>query len=186
MASSPHPANDIEGEFETVDVMLASNAPTRGVDAFALSLIKVERQLRKLFTHLVYQFPAFGPGEVAVLRATLGSNRRVYFDGFLSGFDALYPRSASDLIGPDYARLKGRVDESVDHRNKIFHGQLSAHMLTRDELVRLADDIRSWCVALAKGATAEIGYDGFGRNSFQKGVRSKTVAKIPSPVRWCP
>lgn len=41
-------------EFSTVDLLLGSGAETRAVDAFALALIKAERQARKLVTHLVY------------------------------------------------------------------------------------------------------------------------------------
>jgi hypothetical protein len=49
-----------EAEFATVDLIIRSNAETRGVDAFALALLKAERQIRRLFIHLVYQFPCFG------------------------------------------------------------------------------------------------------------------------------
>ena len=48
-------------EFRTVDLIVASSAETRGVDAFALSVIEAERQIRRLVTHLVYQFPSFAP-----------------------------------------------------------------------------------------------------------------------------
>ena len=115
-----------EEEFATVSLILGSQAETRGVDAFALSLIKAERQVRKLVTHLVYQFPAFGPGDVTALREALGASRRVYFSGLLTGFDALYTRPVQALWGAEYARLKPRLDEANDHRNKIFHGQLTA------------------------------------------------------------
>ena len=155
-------------EFATVELVLGPQAETRGVDAFALSVIKAERQVRKLFTHLVYQFPAFGPGDVAALRGALGASRRVYFEGFLAGFDALYPRSIQALIGPDYPRLKRRLDEAIDHRNKIFHGQLTARALSRQVLFDLTTDIRTWCTILGDMANTEVGYDGFGRNSFQK------------------
>ena len=158
----------IAEEFATVSLILNSQAETRGVDAFALSLIKAERQVRKLVTHLVYQFPVFAPSDVAALRNALGASRRVYFEGFLSGFDALYPRSVQDLVGSEHARLKARVDEAIDHRNKIFHGQLTARSLTRQDLVDLTTDIKVWCTSLGTSAGAEIGYDGFGRNSFQK------------------
>lgn len=159
-------------EFTTVDLLLGSQAETRGVDAFALSVIKAERQVRKLFTHLVYQFPSFAPGDVAALRGALGSSRRVYFDGFLAGFDALYARSIQTLVGPEYVRLKGRLDEAIDHRNKIFHGQLTARALTRRDLVDLVTDIKTWCTSLGTSAKAELGYDGFERNSFQKSATS--------------
>jgi hypothetical protein len=138
------------------------------VDAFALSLIKAERQIRKLVTHLIYQFPCFGPGDIPSLRKTLVDNRRVYFEGFEKGFSVLYPRGISDLVGSEYQRLRGRIDEAIDYRNKIFHGQLTSKNLTRDDLLAYVDDIRTWCKTLAESALAEVGYDGFGRNSFQK------------------
>jgi len=158
----------VEDEFQTVDRILASEAPTRCVDAFALSLIKAERQVRKLFTHLVYQFPIFGGADVPALRSVLIANRQVYFRGFLRGFDALYSRSIESLVGADYARLKARVDEAIDHRNKIFHGQLTARSLSAMDLTSLLDDTRVWCTTLAGNSAADLGYDGFGRNSFRK------------------
>jgi hypothetical protein len=158
----------VEREFETVDRILASQAPTRGVDAFALSLIKAERQVRKLFTHLVYQCPAFGVADVTALRGSLVATRQVYFGGFLRGFDALYSRPINSLVGPDYPRLKATLDEAIDHRNKIFHGQLTSQSLSGTELVSLASDIRVWCTSLGNSSSDEVGYDGFGRNSFQK------------------
>jgi hypothetical protein len=156
-------------EFETVSLLLRSRAKTRGVDAFALSLIKTERQIRRLFTHLVFQFPEFGAGDGVRLMQVLAGKRRVYFDGFIAGIDALYPRSLASIIGAaDYARLKVRVEEATQHRNKIFHGQLTGHSLTRPELLSLVEDIREWCERLGEGAMAEFRYDGFGRNAFRK------------------
>jgi hypothetical protein len=163
----------INREFETVDIILASKAQTRGVDAFALSVIKAERQVRKIFTHLVYQFPAFGKADIPALRDALGASKRVYFEGFIAGIEALYSRPIAALVGPDYARLKARLDQSIDYRNKIFHGQLTSQSLTSTDLVSLSGDIRLWCTRLGDNASAEIGYDGFGRNSFRKSAVSK-------------
>jgi hypothetical protein len=72
------------------------------------------------------------------------------------------------LVGQDYGRLRPRLDEAIDHRNKIFHGQLTSKSLTREDLFEYISDIRSWCKALADAALAEIGYDGFARDSFRK------------------
>jgi len=138
------------------------------VDAFALSVIKAERQIRKLVTHLIYQFPCFELGDILSLRQTLVNNRGVYFEGFEKGFNALYPRSISDLVGGEYQRLRGRMREAVDHRNKIFHGQLTSKNLTRDDLLAYVRDIRTWCESLAGSALVEFGYDGFDWNSFRK------------------
>jgi hypothetical protein len=158
----------VDREFETVDLILRSNAETRSVDAFCLAIIKAERQVRKLFTHLVYQCPAFGPSETTALRNTLASNRRVYFEGFLAGIDAFFPRSVESLVGPEFHRLEDRLKEAIDHRNKILHGQLTSKALSRDDLVGFVHDIREWCSRLASGAFSEVGYDGLGRNSFRK------------------
>lgn len=160
-------------EFETVDLILASHAETRGVDAFALSLIKCERQLRRLVTHVVFQYPCFDCADVLALRSSLSDNRRVYFDGFIRGFDAIYPRSIQDLVGQGYDRLRTRLDEAIDNRNKIFHGQLTSKELTREELFEYVSHIRYWCKALADAAFTEIGYDGFARDSFRKSERVK-------------
>ncbi len=158
----------VDDEFKTVDAVVATKAETHGVDAFALSLIKSERQARKLLTHLVYQFPAFTRGDAAALRAALEANRRVYFDGVLSGFDALYPKTIEMLVGVDFPRLRKRLNDAADQRNKIFHGQLTSLSLSRPDLLSFVTDIRNWCRHLAVGSLAEFDYDGFGRNSFRK------------------
>jgi hypothetical protein len=155
-------------EFATVDLLIRSTAETCGVDAFVLSLIKAERQLRKLFTHLVYQFPCFETGDIFALRDTLARNSKVYFDGFLKGFDAIYPKTVEELIGEYYQGLIGRIKEAIEDRNKIFHGQLTRKYLSRDDLLSYVNDIREWCDKLANSALSEFGYDGFTRNSFQK------------------
>ena len=64
-------------EFQTVDLIVGSSGETRGVDAFALSLIKAERQIRRLFTHLIYQLPCFDTADIPSLRKTLWEKRRV-------------------------------------------------------------------------------------------------------------
>lgn len=167
-----------ESEFATVDLIVRSDADTRGVDAFALTLMKAERQSRRLFTHLVYQFPCFGTADICALRAALWSNRRVYFDGFERGFDALAPRAMKELVGERYEALRSRIDEAIDHRNKLFHGQLTSHWLSREDLLGYVADIRSWCSALAIGCRAEIGYDGFERDSFRKSSIDNLSARL--------
>jgi hypothetical protein len=155
-------------EFVTVDLIIDSTAETRGVDAFALSLIKAERQLRKLFTHLVYQCPPFLNGDIADLREALTDNKDVYFNGFIRGFDALYRRSLRDLIGAEYDHLRARFDEATKIRDKIFHGQLTPRYLSTEDLLGYVDDIRRWCKTLSEAALVEFAYDGFAHDSFRK------------------
>jgi len=173
---------NVDDEFATIDTLLASEAETRGVDAFALALIKAERQMRKLFTYLVFQSPAFSAGDVKALRDTL-ADRVVYFRDFISAWDKLYARSLKEIIGPDYDRLRTVLDEAIDYRNKIFHGQLTTKHLSRRDLITYAAQIRCWCRTLAAGSQLEIGYDGFGRNSFRKSaslLTDRLVAKMTS------
>ena len=155
-------------EFRTVDLVINSSTETRGVDAFALSLIKTERQMRKLVTHIDYQFPCFSPSDVPNLRAALERNRRVYLDGFERGFNALYIRMIKDLVGTDYDTLHARVVDAISCRNKVFHGQLTSLNLTQKELLDFVSDIRTWCEVLAVNANSKFQHDGFVRNSFQK------------------
>lgn len=160
-------------EFATVDAVIGCSAETSGVDAFALSVIKAERQIRKLFTHLVFQSPAFGPADAPTLRKALFDSKGVYFEGFIAGWDALYPRPMSDLVGQKYQSLLTRLNEATRYRNKIFHGQLTSTNLGKADLLEYVADIRSWCSQLAASAQAEVGYDGFGRNSFRKSTFAK-------------
>ncbi len=173
---------NIDDEFATIDAVLASDAETRGVDAFALALIKAERQMRKLCTYLVFQSGAFGSGDVEALRSAL-ANRRVYFLDFVLAWDKLYARPLKEIVGPDHDRLHAVLEEAIACRNKIFHGQLTTKYLSREDLIALVAQIRCWCRALAAGSQLEIGYDGFGRNSFRKSgspLTDRLVAKINS------
>jgi len=169
-------------EFKTVDAVINSSAETLGVDAFALSLIKAERQICKLVTHLIYQFPCFNEKDISALRQVLVNNRRVYFEGFEKGFDALYPKSIRDLVGLEYSALRPRIDEAIEDRNKIFHGQLTSKFLNRQDLVAYVRDIRNWRENLAKGALGELQYDGFGRNSFQKSRIADLASRLKHPL----
>lgn len=158
----------VADEFKTVDLVLNSDAETRGVDAFALSLIKAEKQARRLVSYLVYQHAWCSPATVPRLRAEFEQSKKIYFDGVLRGWNAIYPKSIQQLVGPEYATLRALLTTATQHRNKIFHGQLTAHGLTRAELVAFVKEIRAWCTALGAGALAEVQYDGCGRNSFRK------------------
>ena len=157
-------------EFQTVELLEKSQAETRAVDAFTLALIKAERQLRKLFTFLVFQSPAFDRASVADLRDALAKKNSIYFDGFLSGFDAVSPVPVAQLVGPDYTALLKALHDATDIRNKIFHGQVTDECLTRKDLLRYVDQMRAWCQRLAEAATKAIGDDGFDRNSYRKAL----------------
>ncbi len=163
-----------KSEFEVIDLILRSQLPTCFVDAFSLSVIKMERQIRKIFTYLVFQSRAFDYKDVGALRAVLGSSRSAYFNGFEQGINALYHRSVEKMIGPEYASLSLAVNDAIAVRNKVFHGQLTDRCLQHEALGELCSALRQWCFSLANGASEEVGFDGFERPSFRKGP--ETVA----------
>lgn len=171
----------VEKEFATVDILLDSNAETRGIDAFALSLIKAERQMRKLVTYLVFQSAGFGPTDVVALRNALAA-RRVFFRHFVAAWDDFYTKSLRELIGTDHDRLRGRLAEATDDRNKIFHGQLTTKYLSRDDLTAYVTDIKSWCESLAAAASREIGYDGFDRTSSSGSFRKASDVTLTARI----
>ena len=159
-------------EFAVVDLIMRSDLETNGVDAFVLSLIKAERQIRRLFTYVIYQCPAFGPDDVSVLRDVLVKCNRCYFEGFERGINALCPYTIASLIGSEYIELRAKLDGATAIRNKVFHGQLTCLSLSRADLLEYVVNIRRWCELLTDSANREIGYDGFMRDSFQKGEKN--------------
>ncbi|HEY8659027.1 MAG TPA: hypothetical protein VIL78_08315, partial [Hanamia sp.] len=66
---------DYEQDFATVNLILETSFETRGVDAFVLSLIKAEKQIRRVFTFLIFQNPAFTSKDYWSLRETLANNK---------------------------------------------------------------------------------------------------------------
>ncbi len=157
-------------EFAIVDLIRNSGCRTRGIDAFVLSLIKAEPQVRRLVTHLVFQSAAFGEADKRPLRQTLAANTRVYFEDVVRGFDALSPVSLQSLVGTDYNRLWARLKEAGKHRNKIFHGQITADGLSRKQLEAYVTDIRRWCATVADGATDQFRYDGFSNSLLKSDI----------------
>jgi hypothetical protein len=155
-------------EFDTIDLLLSSDAPTRAVDAFALAVIKIERQFRKIFTNLVYQAECYGSEDIPKLRDALSSNTKIYFSQIEACFNALSAISTKEIIGKDYERLTTRLQEAIGYRNKIFHGQLTQKNLSASDLEQLIADLRLWSELLGNGAEQYFGYDGIKRNSFQK------------------
>src|SRR5687768_13087144 len=109
----------LDREFATVAAVLGADAPTKTVDAFALSVIKVERQVRKIFTFLMYQFPVFSRSNRFEIGRTLAAHGNVYFEGLVKGVDAVLDTPVSHLVGDRHDALWARLDEARRYRNKI-------------------------------------------------------------------
>lgn len=91
----------------------------------------MERQLRRLFTYVVYQSEVFGPEEVEALKAELGRNPRVYYEGFKRGINELCRLGVEHLVGEADAEVCPILEDVVDVRNTAFPGQLTDRCLLR-------------------------------------------------------
>lgn len=159
----------IQNEFATVDLVANAGVATSGIDAFALSIIKAERQIRRLFTHIVFQCPAFTRADIPALRTALWDHKRCYFEGFERGINGLLPMTLDQLLGAQYQPLRVGIESAIEVRNKVFHGQLTDQSLSQPDLIAHVGNVRVWCQAVADAGAEAVGYDGFQRNSFRKG-----------------
>ena len=157
---------DFAEEFKTIDILETSGADTGGIDSFALAVIKVERQARKIFTFLIFQYPCFRNITVTQLRDLLYL-KRIYSSGILQGIDTVSPKIVRDLIGADYSALFDVVKRATDIRNKIFHGQITNQRLEGPQLFEYVHELRRWCGLLGDASEGAFGYDGFRNNSYQ-------------------
>lgn len=157
-----------ESEFEVVDLIINSSFETRGVDAFSLAVIKSERQLRRLFTFLIYQNPTYNKTDSKKLKEVLCNNKNLYFKDFIKGINKILSRPINELYGEDYENDYKKISEIIKIRNKVFHGQLTSLELSRTDLFEKTDELKIWCKKLSTIMINEIGYDGFERNSYQK------------------
>ncbi|HIF9215998.1 TPA: hypothetical protein ACX6QF_001479 [Photobacterium damselae] len=179
-----------EKEFKTVDLLLALDHiehPTKMVDAFSLSRIKAERQVRKIFTYLVFQNTHLTSDHVNELRSVLAEFKNVYFEGFINGINVLSNKSLEELYGENYEESISNLENANNHRNKIFHGQLTNEKLGCEDLDIVIENIKQWCFKLSDAAQKEYGYCGFGRNSFQKSnsdISKNIITPINNPSEY--
>jgi len=164
-------------EFATIDILVNSNTRTGRTDAFIVAFTKLEKQVRRLFSYTIYQYPAFTFTHYKDILAVIASKRFLDFDNYIKGFDALYPKSYEHIIGSalytpfiksDFPRIK-----SI--RNKVLHGQPTGQGLSSSDLNAEIAVIRNWCLQVAESMMTEIDYDGLEWNSFRK-CRAKDLA----------
>jgi hypothetical protein len=157
-----------DSEFKSVNLLVESDLPTKMVDAFSLSLIKAERQMRKIFTFLAFQNDLLDSSNVNGMREKLTERRRVYFEGFILGIDEMAVKPLAELYGENYGSDLEKIKLATIYRNKIFHGQLTDAKLSQEDLETQVTNIKSWCKNVAEVCLTNYGYCGFGRGSFKK------------------
>ncbi len=172
-----------ETEFKVIDLILASDYETRGVDAFSLCIIKMERQIRRVFTHIVYQCPNLSTNEIVPLIDALANNKNIYFRHFIEGINSIHPKSVEEMFGDNYQEEKSKIDSALEKRNKLFHGQLTGENISRQDLIEFISHIRCWCSTCASYFQKNIGYDGFARKSYQKSCETEIFKDIKWPFK---
>jgi hypothetical protein len=174
-------AHDVAAEFVTVDAVLASGATTRRTDALVLTWVKVEKQLRRLFSYLVYQNPAFSKTDESALVEVFVANRRLNWESFIKCIDSHGRISVRQLIGAEYEESLKNLKRIRDYRNKILHGQITGQRLKSQQLERDIGFLRTWIEKLAAAADEQLGYDGIGRNTFNKARLGRGPANMSYP-----
>jgi len=168
----------LQEEFQTVEILWSSKARTRRVDALALSWIKYEKQLRRLFSFFVFQNPKISSLQLDEVISTFAENRNLYPETFISGIRALGVTPIADLMGDAYIKLWPEIKRIKRYRNKILHGQNTGESVKSETLERDVILLVEWIAALARASDAAFGYDGLKRNTFSLAKTARvTVTK---------
>jgi hypothetical protein len=178
---NPAKQHGLAEEMATVDAVLASKATTRRTDAFVLTCVKMEKQLRRLFSFIVYQNPAFSKSDESALVKVFVDNNRLYADSFIKCIDALGTKTVANLVGKEYVHYRTEIKRIKKYRNKILHGQITGENLQSPQLEKDIKLLRNWIKDLAEGGVNSFGYDGIARNTFRKAKEVSAFAGIQYP-----
>lgn len=150
-------------EFQTVELILDSNAQTKGLDALLLSWAKYEKQHRKLFEFLVYQSPAITCSNWKEFQLVWVGNKHLYPKHFRCAIKQLTNTRIKTLVGTRYVELQTSLDQIEKYRNKLLHGQLTGEGLGSSNLLQSTKDVIDWVSLLADGSETAFSYDGLDR-----------------------
>jgi len=168
-------------EFATVLAIWNSSAETRRVDALVLSWVKYEKQLRRLFSFLVFQHPKITAEVLEPVIATLAENKNLYPESFISGVKLLGVTPVPKLLGSEHSRLWKEVIRIQKYRNKLMHGQLTGLHLSSAMLEKDVCLLVEWISRLAEGAHCAFGYDGIARNTYRTAKATSQVNVLQYP-----
>jgi hypothetical protein len=177
----------VETEFQTVDLILSCNASTSKVDAFCLTWIKFEKQLRMLTANILYQGSMFAESDDSsrqAIRAALVKRNNIKHDHFIGGIRRLTGQPMNTIIGDRYKYLKREIEQAYGFRQKIFHGQQTGKNLKARDLAMSQARVREWCEILAREGAVRFGYDGFSRNSLQKNHRNDVTTAVDNALQY--
>lgn len=166
----------LEAEFESVMIILNSRATTKTVDAFVLSWVKLEKQLRKIFCFLIYQQSTIDRTNYEQLVNVLVKNPKLSPRTFIAAIDLICTTTVRQMIGDDYEKLRVHLSRIRDQRNKIAHGMVTGKGISSKSLELDISILIDWITKLAQGAKLAIGYDGLVRNTFRSSKTSNIIA----------
>jgi hypothetical protein len=171
----------LKQEFATVEALWDTSAETRRVDSLLLSWIKYEKQLRRLFSFLVYQHPNITDKTINSVVSVMAQNNSLYPETFIQGIRALGVTPVPSLIGQNYAQLASEVERIKKYRNKLMHGQATGLAIQSNQLEHDVRWLVQWIAELGVGADSTFGYDGLRRNTFKaaKAKANIVVASYP-------
>lgn len=170
-------------EFEGLELIWNSQAQTRRVDALVLAWVKYEKQLRRLFSFLVFQHPKIGSKQIDDVIAAFVESRNLYPKTFMKGISKLGGKSVPELLGSSYEELSGHLTRIKTYRNKIMHGQITGQKIASAQLERDVLHIIRWITELADRAQAEFGYDGLRRDTYFAAKATSTVVVQNYPFK---
>jgi hypothetical protein len=171
----------LQSEFATVEAVLNSDGPTRRVDALLLCWIKYEKQLRRLFSFLVFQHPKFTESTLDSVISALVKNKHLNPETFTKGINQLKVRSVSDLLGTKYSALNTEISRIRRYRNKLMHGQITGQNITSRQIERDISYLIDRIETLAMAADSEFGYDGIRPNTYRSAKSSARIAVANYP-----
>ncbi len=157
-------------EFETIELLVNSKTKTGRTDAFIIAFTKVEKQSRRIFTYLVFQYPEFNLSHYRKILDKIAEKGDLYFENFINGFDSIYPQTFESIIGSNQFKQFLSIDfpRIKKLRNKILHGQPTGKNLSASDLKSEIEVMQKWCQAVSESMMKEIGFDGLEWNSFRK------------------
>ena len=175
-----------KSEFATVEAVWDSKGTTRRVDALLLCWVKYEKQLRRLFSFLVFQHPKINEKTIEAIVNVMVKNRNLYPETFERGIKALGVSSVPNLIGPDHGQLELELKRIRNYRNKLMHGQITGQNITSNQIEKDVVMLIKWMSLLGSGANEKFGYDGIKRNTFTSAKASSNIAVSKYPFATAP
>jgi len=139
--------------------------------------VKYEKQLRRLFSFLVFQHPEITADKLEDVISAFVENRNLNPETFIVGIERLGVTPLPTLLGNSYTELWPEIKRIKKYRNKIMHGQVTGQGITSNQLEKDVVLLIAWISAVAEAANSTFGYDGLRRNTY---FEAKTSAKVGS------